>query len=320
MRLAVGVSLTRIWRDNLQAWLPGPRRSPTQAITIAIEATRPLLAELISIAGWAKLVATGCPVFGLPKSITCRRRIQPSWRQVEYLGNRVTVAPSLAVYSKSLRPSDQDDGGDTDRRRVPDRMASDPAPRRLCRLVRRRHSSGRRRDRPQPRRRTMAALSMQPRHGVGRGVSSTAISTILAHWFDLHRGLALSLAPTGASVGGFAVAPVLLTLSQRHGLAAAVPKVVLSLLVVIVPLIWIGIPWRADRRPPLVETTVGPRAPAITGRNEVLQDAQFWSVAAPFALALDAPRRHVGGRRRDRPARQARGARSDQDCRAHLAW
>ena len=43
------------------------------------------------------------------------------------------------------------------------------------------------------------------------------------------------------------------------------------------------------------------RAPAITGRNEVLQDAQFWSVAAPFALALDAPRRHVGGRRRDRP-------------------
>ena len=88
---------------------------------------------------------------------------------------------------------------------------------------------------------------------------------------------------------------------QRHGLAAAVPKVVLSLLVVIVPLIWIGIRWRADRRPPLVETTVGPRAPAITGRNEVLQDPQFWSVAAPFALALDAPRRHVGGRRRDRP-------------------
>ena len=43
------------------------------------------------------------------------------------------------------------------------------------------------------------------------GMSSTAISTILAHWFDLHRGLALSLALTGASVGGFAVAPVPLT-------------------------------------------------------------------------------------------------------------
>ena len=64
-------------------------------------------------------------------------------------------------------------------------------------------------------------------------------------------------------------------------LAAAVPEVVLSLLVVIVPLIWIGIRWRPDRRPPLVEATVGPRPSAITNRNEVLQDAQFWSVAAP---------------------------------------
>ena len=119
------------------------------------------------------------------------------------------------------------------------------------------------------------------------GVSSTAISTILAHWFDLHRGLALSLALTGASVGGFAVAPILLTLSQRHGLAAAVPEVVLSLLVVIVPLIWIGIRWQADGRPlPLVAATVEPTPPMITSRNEVLQDAQFWSVAAPFALAL----------------------------------
>ena len=77
------------------------------------------------------------------------------------------------------------------------------------------------------------------------GVSSTAISTTLAHWFEFRRGLALSLALTGASVGGFAVAPVLLTLSQRHGLAAAMPEVVLSLLAVIVPLIWIGIRWQA---------------------------------------------------------------------------
>jgi predicted MFS family arabinose efflux permease len=71
-------------------------------------------------------------------------------------------------------------------------------------------------------------------------------------------------------------------------LAAAVPEVALSLLVVIVPLIWIGIRWRPDRRPPLVEAMVGPRPSAITNRNEVLQDAQFWSVAAPFALALSA--------------------------------
>jgi MFS family permease len=122
------------------------------------------------------------------------------------------------------------------------------------------------------------------------GVSSTAISTTLAHWFEVRRGLALSLALTGASVGGFAIASILLTVSQRHGLAVAVPEVVLSLLAVIVPLIWIGIRWQADRRPPLpmAAATVGPAPPIMISRSEALQDAQFWSVAAPFALALSA--------------------------------
>jgi MFS family permease len=122
------------------------------------------------------------------------------------------------------------------------------------------------------------------------GVSSTAISTTLAYWFEVRRGLALSLALTGASVGGFAIAPILLTLSQRHGLAAAVPEVVLSLLAVIVPLIWIGIRWQADQRPPLpmAAATDGPAPPTMTSRSAALQDAQFWSVAAPFALALSA--------------------------------
>jgi MFS family permease len=81
------------------------------------------------------------------------------------------------------------------------------------------------------------------------GASSTAISTTLAHWFDLRRGLALSIALSGASVGGFTVAPILLTLSQRHGLASAVLEIVLILLTVIVPLIWVCIRWQADRRP-----------------------------------------------------------------------
>ena len=68
------------------------------------------------------------------------------------------------------------------------------------------------------------------------------------------------------------------------------PQVVLSMLAVIVPLIWISIRWQADRRPqlPLVAATVGPAPPIITSRSKTLQDAQFWSVAAPFALALSA--------------------------------
>ena len=61
------------------------------------------------------------------------------------------------------------------------------------------------------------------------GASSTAISTTLAGHFDRRRGLALSLALTGASAGGFAVAPALVALSQYAGFQAAVPEIVLGL-------------------------------------------------------------------------------------------
>jgi MFS family permease len=122
------------------------------------------------------------------------------------------------------------------------------------------------------------------------GVSSTPISITLAHWFERQGGLALSLALTGASAGGFAIAPALVTLSHRHGFANAVPEVALSLIAITVPLIWIGIRPQADRRPPLplVAAAVGPGAPMVTSISKALQDARFWSVAAPFALAISA--------------------------------
>ena len=63
------------------------------------------------------------------------------------------------------------------------------------------------------------------------GASSTAISTTLAGHFDRRRGLALSLALTGARAGEFAVAPLLVALSGvtiRN--RAAVPEMVLGLM------------------------------------------------------------------------------------------
>ena len=72
------------------------------------------------------------------------------------------------------------------------------------------------------------------------GASSTAISTTLAWHFDRRRGLALSLALTGASAGGFAIAPALVTLSHRLGFATAVPVLVLGSLAPVLPLLWIG--------------------------------------------------------------------------------
>lgn len=118
------------------------------------------------------------------------------------------------------------------------------------------------------------------------GASSTAISTILARYFDHHRGLALSVALTGASAGGFAVAPALVALSHSNGFRAAMPELAALLLAAILPLIWLGIPAAAaGRKPP---ATLPGISPASAGRREFLRQARFWWVAAPFALAISA--------------------------------
>ena len=73
------------------------------------------------------------------------------------------------------------------------------------------------------------------------GASSTAVSTTRAQYFDRRLGLALSLALTGASAGGFAVAPGLIALSQRYGFPTAVSELTLALGAVILPLIFLCI-------------------------------------------------------------------------------
>lgn len=119
--------------------------------------------------------------------------------------------------------------------------------------------------------------------------TTTAISTTLALWFDSQRGLAISLALNGASAAGFTVAPALVTLSSRLGLARAVPEVALALLVVLVPLVLLGFsragqPAAAHHA---ASTAFDPRPAHVTAR-EVLRDPRFWSIAVPFALALAA--------------------------------
>jgi MFS family permease len=121
------------------------------------------------------------------------------------------------------------------------------------------------------------------------GASSTAISTTLAGYFDQRLGLALNLGLTGASAGGFAVAPGLVALSHRYSLRIAVPALALTLILVILPLIWIGI-----RRPgggPYRRSASGGQGgplPILATRSAALRNARFWSVAGPFGLAMSA--------------------------------
>jgi predicted MFS family arabinose efflux permease len=125
------------------------------------------------------------------------------------------------------------------------------------------------------------------------GASSTAISTTLAAHFDRRRGLALSLALTGASAGGFAVAPALVVLSQYAGFQAAAPEMVLGLMLLILPMIWFGLRRNVGslRREPdrcaVAEPAIS-RRPSLAFRGAALRDRRFWSVAGPFALAITA--------------------------------
>ena len=113
------------------------------------------------------------------------------------------------------------------------------------------------------------------------GCTSTAIATTLALYFERQRGLAITLALNGASTAGFTIGPLLVLLSQRLGVGNAVPVVALAGLAIVLPLIAIGVP-----TPDAGAVPEAARADASV--RDVMRTWRFWSIAAPFALALAA--------------------------------
>ncbi|HVQ75266.1 MAG TPA: MFS transporter, partial [Candidatus Binatia bacterium] len=67
------------------------------------------------------------------------------------------------------------------------------------------------------------------------GMSGAAINILLAPWFEARRGLAVSLALTGASLGGVVVAPAMLALIGSLGFPAGVWILVAGMLVTVLP-------------------------------------------------------------------------------------
>lgn len=131
---------------------------------------------------------------------------------------------------------------------------------------------------------------------VGWGATSgAAINIILAPWFERRRGLAVSLAFTGATLGGVIVAPALLLLIEAIGFAPAVgmatPTLLGVVLVVTIALMRsgpdeLGLGPDGDPGPPPASR---PRAePEGVSRRQSLRTWRFWSVSAPFALGLAA--------------------------------
>jgi MFS family permease len=131
---------------------------------------------------------------------------------------------------------------------------------------------------------------------VGWGaMSGAAINIILAPWFQRQRGLAVSLAFNGATLGGVLVAPAMIPLIGRLGFARACAIAALTLLMVLI-VIAVAVMRRGPEAvglgpdgDPLRRAAAGVAvADDRRWRRDALRTWRFWSVSAPFALGLAA--------------------------------
>ena len=125
-------------------------------------------------------------------------------------------------------------------------------------------------------------------------LSGAAINIILAPWWQRRRGLAVSLAFNGATLGGVLIAPALIPLISRVGLPRATRLVAVAGAFALAALAFgvmrrgpeaLGIGPDGDPRGPVVAHRP---TPARAWRREALRSWRFWSVSAPFALGLAA--------------------------------
>jgi len=110
-----------------------------------------------------------------------------------------------------------------------------------------------------------------------------SISNVVGLWFDRQRPLAISLALNGASSGGILVTPVLVLAIASYGFAQAIIGSVVIMAAIMLPAIalWVD-------RPRLAAATQATATQGPWTRKGALRSARFWSVAAPFAMALTA--------------------------------
>jgi MFS family permease len=130
---------------------------------------------------------------------------------------------------------------------------------------------------------------------VGWGaMSGAAINIILAPWWERRRGLAVSIAFNGATLGGVIIAPALIPLIDAVGFTRALATAALVLLVVLLA-VAAGVMRRGPQElglgpdgDPCPPTLGEPSVDEPHWRGDALRTWRFWSVSAPFALGLAA--------------------------------
>ena len=121
------------------------------------------------------------------------------------------------------------------------------------------------------------------------GMGTVVIATVVSLWFVRRRGLAISLAYTGASFGGVVATPLLVLLVERSGFTAAMLTAAAITVAVLVPvaLAWIG-PRSQTGAGEIVDPSPpqSPSATAEISRGKLMRSLAFWTISLPFALAL----------------------------------
>jgi MFS family permease len=115
-------------------------------------------------------------------------------------------------------------------------------------------------------------------------MSAGGITNLLGLWFDRKRGLAISLALTGASFGGVIVVPALVAAIALVGFPRALLAAVGVMLVTLLPLAAATL-----RAPPAALGHAhddGQTSQPTWTRARALTSFTFWTASAPFALGL----------------------------------
>lgn len=113
------------------------------------------------------------------------------------------------------------------------------------------------------------------------GTGVAAITTTVGRSFDTKRGLAISLALNGASVGGIVGVPALVKAIDEVGLASAVLYGGLAMVVVLVPVIALLV-----REPHGRELQTLPRTGFADQKGSILRALPFWTITGPFAAGF----------------------------------
>jgi len=119
-------------------------------------------------------------------------------------------------------------------------------------------------------------------------MSLGSITTIAGLWFFEKRGLAISLALTGASFGGIILTPLMVELIARFGFSEAMLITAGLTIVVLVALALLCVGKAPELKETATVAATAPEADQPWTRARALRSLQFWTMTLPFAFGIGA--------------------------------